>query len=60
MIANKVFLDPRDVNCVFCYTDVAVPLDTVVTINDVTVRSAKSSHQLMDGTPVLVILTKAS
>lgn len=41
MVANKVFLDPRGVNCVFCYTDTAVPLDSVITINDVTVNISK-------------------
>ena len=41
MVANKVFLDPRGVDCVFCYTDTEIPLDTVVTINDVTVKVSK-------------------
>lgn len=34
MVANKVFLDPRGVDCVFCYTDTQIPLDSIITIND--------------------------
>jgi hypothetical protein len=34
MVAKKVFLDPRGVDCVFCYTDTQIPLDSIITIND--------------------------
>ena len=41
MVVNKVFNDPRGVNCVFCYTDVAIPLDSTITINSDTVKISK-------------------
>jgi hypothetical protein len=33
MAVNKVFLDPRGLNCVFCYTDTPISLDSYITIN---------------------------
>jgi len=41
MVVNKVFDDPRGVNCVFCYTDTAIPLDSIITFDGEQARISK-------------------
>ena len=41
MVVNKVFEDPRGVECVFCYTDTTIPLDSIVTIDGAPARISK-------------------
>lgn len=41
MVVNKVFEDPRGVNCVYCYTDTAIPLDSIITFDGVSARISK-------------------
>lgn len=41
MVVNKVFEDPRGVDCVYCYTDTAIPLDSIITFDGVSARISK-------------------
>lgn len=41
MVVNEVILDPRSLNFVYCFTDDALPLDSIITVNSLTAIPSK-------------------